>query len=193
MKNTWLPSCRQWLAMAAARWVLPQPLGPLRTNHPLGSRAKCRATSRQRANLSWFWGSLLRPRGSSLSKVRRVSGPRLLYCSSLARRPCSNSFSVHWQGANLPKSGCPKGTSKRNQPLPLQRGHSFSSASTIGLSFEEVPVSSVVLFGVRLRLRMSPMLSIVLALRCPSFQNARDISPITLVEVNRFSEGVFNP
>jgi hypothetical protein len=31
------------------------------------------------------------------------------------------------------------------------------------------------------------------ALRCPSLQDAGDISPATLIEVNRFLEGVLNP
>lgn len=107
MKNACWPCCNWWLAMAAAMWVLPHPLGPLRTSHPQGSRAKSSAAWQQWVNLSWFAESPVRPWGRRFSKVSLVSGPRLLKRSSRPRCPCSNSFSVHEHGSSLPKSACP--------------------------------------------------------------------------------------
>ena len=64
-------------ATAAARWVLPAPLGPEITSHPVGLVANDIAASAARLNdVASTCPS--RPVGTRLSKVRRASGPRSL-------------------------------------------------------------------------------------------------------------------
>ena len=78
MKKVVSPRSMQRLATATAKWVLPQPLGPVKTSQPRGASANSTA-----AVMAWRkrWPLAASGRGPSnlvLAKVMRLSGPRLL-------------------------------------------------------------------------------------------------------------------
>src|SRR6185312_11755017 len=187
MKSAGSPLPIRSLAMAAARWVLPLPLGPVKTIQMAGSSANARLAVYPARNHSLVPS---RPAGMSVSKLKRVREPRLLRRWRRSRRTSVASSRTQSQGSALPKRGWSTGRSRRTKPAPPHTAQTDAASSAIAGNVSGC-VSKEALLRAFERISSSRFMGA--ALLSPVHQDAFDVAPAAGVEFGGFAECVLDP